>query len=80
MRTRNRKVFKSNFIFMHRNSSFLGENVFLSNIIVLSIRGCCLYHFNVTEPQNEKGDSSMKQVQISKRFISITDTIPYFEC
>lgn len=34
---------------MHNNRSFPEESVFFINFFVLSIRGCCLYSFHVTE-------------------------------
>ena len=41
---------------MHRNSTFFGKNVF----VVLSIKSCCLYHFNVIESKKNLGGYGMK--------------------
>ena len=62
IRTRNSKIFKSNFYFftfMHKNSSFFRENVFVI-ILLYFQRSCCLYHFNVTKSVKNKGEIVMK--------------------
>lgn len=38
------------------------------NFIILSTRSCCLYHFNVTEPEYKKGGKYLKQRHILKKF------------